>query len=237
MTAVLGYVTQAISVILCDRRINFGKYQEFGYSDENKKLVDLTEMGWASGAGLATFLDEFKDNLDKEYIKDTDDIIRAFNVAVGQAKEQTPHLSKEIDKSSAMISWFGVPSEQQMTFRVGILSNHHFGSNIALINDEEIQTLYPGDYIDNPDLVKDFEERFEKSIGFQGDIEDILDRMLHMFDEISSNSKYVSKCCDIGLHCFTQNGILKLKISGEVNELISEIENGNINNRLELINQ
>lgn len=69
LTVNIGYASKCLSIIVTDRRINYGKNQEFGYSDNNNKLVNLKDMGWATGAGLASFWIVLKRDYQKVLLK------------------------------------------------------------------------------------------------------------------------------------------------------------------------
>ncbi|MCM3292384.1 hypothetical protein M3661_19880 [Paenibacillus sp. MER 180] len=237
MTAIICYSTKMLNIMLTDRRINYGSKQELGYTDNRIKLINLPEMGWVSGAGLADFLDSFKGSLAEKEVRSTDDVLKIYDDAVVNAKEINPSsFEQQIDQSVAVVSWFGASTDYtEMFFRMGILSNAHYGKNIALAPSEEIFIVYPSDYLENLELVKDLEERHGLHDQINGDIIVVLKQMFEVFKEISDNSPYVSSICDVGLFFIDQDGIYKSKISGEVHDLLRELEEGKLEQRFEIV--
>lgn len=237
MTAIIGYSTKTLTIMLTDRRINYGAKQELGYEDNRVKLINLPDMGWASGAGLADFLDSFKESLAENKVSSTDDVRKIYDDAVVKAKEINPSSFEEhIDKSVAVVSWFGATTDyQEIFFRMGLLSKSSFGNNIAVANSEEIFIVYPSDYLENQELVMDLEKRHGIHVQFNGDINLVLKRMFEMFKEISDKSPYVSSICDAGLFFIAPDGIYKIKISGEVDDLIRELDEGKLEQKFEIV--
>lgn len=236
MTAIVGFVTQTLSIIITDNRINYGEHQEFGYDDNRKKLFDLPEMGWACGAGLSEFIDSFKKLLVTEPIEDNFKIVEIFKKAIKSAKSANPDLVDIIDNSVVMASWCGGSLDlKEFSFRVGVLSKTHFDDQMGLLNNDNIFVVYPPEYLNSIEKVRDLEDRFPLKMDSNAGIETILERMLTIFNEISENSKFVSTTCDVGMFLLTNEGFVKSKIAGESNELLSELLKGNISNRLEII--
>ncbi|MEW4425989.1 hypothetical protein AB1I68_00680 [Paenibacillus pabuli] len=234
MTAIVGFVRQTLSIIITDNRINYGKHQEFGYDDTRSKLFNLPDMGWACGAGLSVFIDSFKESLVSEPIEDTHKIVEIYKKAINSAKSFNPELAEFIDDSVVMASWFGASTEK-ITFRIGFSSKSHYGDHLALLNDNEILVIYPPEYLESKEKVRDLVDRFPLKMDSNDGINIILERMLKIFNEISNNSKFVSTTCEVGMHEFTYEGVIKSKIAGESRELITELENGRITERIEIV--
>lgn len=238
MTVNIGYVSKYLSIIVTDRRINYGENQEFGYSDNNNKLINLKDMGWATGAGLANFLDDFKEKLSESEVKNSDDVIALFHDVVEKAKQDEPDFAEHIDKSVGMISWFSALEDlSDFFFRVGLLSNSDFGRNIALLNNEELQIVYPTEYLDDIAKVRELEKRYDMKIKFDGDLNKIFSRIFTIFSEISKESNFVSSICDVGLHFLNSEGFFKVRFSGEVEELLNDLYSGKIEERYELVSK
>lgn len=234
MTTIVGFVRQNISIIITDNRINYGRYQEGGYEDTKRKLFNLPNMGWACGAGLSYFIDAFKDSLISEPIEDTDKIVEIYKRAMNYAKSIEPELADIIDDSVVMASWFGATTEK-FTFRIGFSTKSHYGDQLALLNDNEILVIYPPEYLESIEKVRDLKERFPFIMDSNDEINVVLGRMLKIFNEISENSKFVSTTCDVGVQEITLEGVIKSKISGECKELITELEDGKITERIETV--
>lgn len=67
MTTIICYKDETVSMILADRRLNWGKNQEGGYDDTREKIV-ATLFGWASGGGFSDFSDIFISKLIRDKV-------------------------------------------------------------------------------------------------------------------------------------------------------------------------
>lgn len=236
MTAIIGYATKLLSIILIDNRINWGNNQEFGFEDGKVKLVDLPELGWAGGAGLSVFCDHFKKSLAEAEVYEAQKVIDVFNESVSYSKSMLPEFSESIDESIAVASWLGASEGlKDFFFRVGVLSKKEFGNKMGLLNENELFIVYPPEYLNSIEKVNEFEGRFNLKVEYNGNISVILEEMFHMFEEISQNSKFVSTTCDVGLFFLATEGFVKAKISGEISELIEDLEKGKIDTRIEVV--
>lgn len=137
-----------------------------------------------------------------------------------------------------MISWFSALEDlSEFFFRVGLLSNNDFGRNIALLSNEEIKIVYPSEYLDDIDKVRELEKRYEMNIKFDGDLNKVLSRILTIFAEISKESMFVSSICDVGLHFLSSEGFFKVRFSGEVEDLLNDLYLGEIETRYEIVSK
>ncbi|WP_339271711.1 hypothetical protein NYE54_09205 [Paenibacillus sp. FSL K6-1330] len=237
MTAIIGFTTGLFSIILTDNRINWGMEQEYGYEDGQEKLFNIPEMGWAGGAGLSLFINDFKKSLAEEKVSEVQNIIDIFKNSVDYSKNEAPEYSEVIDESVAIASWIGATEAMdKILFRVGVLSKKHFGNQMGLLNENEIFVVYPPEYLRSIEKVRELEERYKLKIEHDFDLSEILIRMLHIFNEISQNSKFVSTTCDVGLQFMAEEGLIKAKISGEITKLINKLENGDVSSCIEIIN-
>ncbi|WML52222.1 hypothetical protein RCG17_22975 [Neobacillus sp. PS3-12] len=239
MTAVLCYTTDYLSLIISNKRVSYGKYAEAGYTDEYEKLVNLPEMGWAAGAGAAGYLDQLKESLANTVISSVQDIMDVYN-KVSTSFSLNPFYSEEDLNSSAVVaSWIGFDEEiNSIKFRIGVLSSEHIGQEgMGSLRDNQIFTLYPIDYIEDEDKIRDLWNRHGWEYQFNGDINALFEKMFTILNEISSHSKYVSSTCDIGLQILLGDGIYKVKFSGEIDELINEVKANCIHERYQLISR
>lgn len=234
MTVVLSYVSTQGSIILSDNRINYGRNQEGGFQDGVTKLIDLPQMGWASGAGLSDYLIDVKKKLASANIVEVDDIKSVFKEVTAEHINDNVGFKDDISESVLVTSWFGANEDRTETFfRVGILSEKHFGSNIGLLNKGEIDIVYPGDYLNDMNKVNTVKEKFNLNVG--EDINSALKTMLEIFDDISKGSKQVSRTCDIGMQLLTSQAMFKLKFSNHIEKLIQDYENGTFQSKAEVI--
>lgn len=237
MSVVIAYSTDVLSIILTDKRVSFGKYAEFGYSDDGEKLINLSDMGWAAGAGVSEYLYDLKQNLSSENIKDVKDIINVYQ-KISNTYFIDPNYSKEdIDMSAVVASWLGFDEKICFfKFNVGILSSQHISENgIKTLSPNQIFTLYPIDYLDNQNKISSLLSKHGCEHQFDGDINKLYEKIFGLFREIAEDSKYVSTTCDIGLHLIQKDGVYKIKLSGEINELMNELKEGRIQERYEVV--
>lgn len=234
MTAVLTYLNEYCSVILADNRTNFGFNQEGGYEDGTSKLINLPEMGWVSGAGLADFLNILKETLATSEIKETNDITSLYEDVITSYKKQEPFWEEEIDASVMVASWIGFDGEKH-AFRAGTMSNKHFGLNLMSLLENRIHVVYPGDFLSNIDKIDFIENNFDLDRSDDNFFVN-LTYMLKVFKHITLNSNQVSETCDIGLQMFQPDGrIYKFKISGIIDELIDMAVSENFEGSIEIV--
>ncbi|WP_316569612.1 hypothetical protein [Neobacillus sp. YIM B06451] len=223
MSVVINYVSEFISIIATDTRISWGKNAEYGYDDDNEKLVDLPQMGWTSGVGLGWFLDTFKENLAAEEISNPAQIEEIYSQAIMETMESRPGFEEEINKSALAASWIGLSEERDKVFcRIGLLNKELFGEVIKLLPFNQLFVLYPWEYLENPERANEFEGRYSFYHEFDGDIIAILKKICSMFDELSE-TKSVSKICDIGVQFIAPDGIYKIRIREDIQLIIDEL--------------
>lgn len=234
MTVVVTYVDTLRSIIMVDDRLNWGRNQEFGYEDGNIKLIDIPNMGWASGAGYSDFIDIFQQKISERNIANTTDIASAYKEAIEDEIRNSPMNKGDIESAACVASWFGM-TEEGPTMRVGLLSHNHFGSELAKLENGNLQLLYPGDYLEDLSKVKVIEESYNNRFTESASYEEILETMLKIFKDISEDSIYVSENCHIGLFYIQQDGVYKSRISGEIDFLLNELANERLFNHLEVV--
>ncbi|MDQ0209039.1 hypothetical protein [Alkalicoccobacillus murimartini] len=229
ITVILGYATNQFSIILSDRRLNFGENQEYGYDDSKTKLVPYNSGGWTSGAGYADFIDLFQDNLNYTNIRDTDDMINVYQEAYNKSVFSEPNMKKHINRSSLMSSWVGGNENGEILMRLGGFCYDIGENKLFLANHGNIIIFYPGEFLDDKEKVFVFEEKFNLEIGYEHSLVDTILYMLLLFREIKDESKFVSEECDIGvLFLSEENEQILGRFEGRVNEMIEEVKKGNL---------
>lgn len=236
MTTILSFTCDAFSIILTDNRINHGPNQEFGYDDDHQKLFSLDNlMGWSSGTGLSEFLSDAKKELSKSEVKIIKDIGSIFEKVATTAKNIDPDMTEYIDNSVLVVSWW-VIDENGIVFRVGMLCKEQFGSDVAFIEKDIIEIVYPGDYLNDQEKVESLLKKH--SLKVEGNnLEVTLETMFRIFKDISKTSSQISTTCDLGILSFSRVGILKSKISGEIDTLIEALEKGTLGSFIEIIHE
>jgi hypothetical protein len=234
MSVVINYVSKYLSIIISDNRISFGKNAEFGWVDGQTKLVNIPNMGWCSGVGLADFLNEFKEKLSRTEINKLDEISDLFSRTIDDVKKNKREFINEIENSAISVSWIGT-DQQDIIFRLGILSKEHFNNKLILLPDDTIYILYPSDYVDDTSKVEELEKEFEMTMEYNWDLESVLNKLLNIFHMIATKSPSVSKTCDIGLQFASSEGIFKAKVSGNIHDLIADLVHERLGQRIEIV--
>ena len=99
MSVVISYVSENIAIIATDTRVSYGENREFGYSDNEQKLINLSFMGWAAGTGLTQFLDPFKEKLSNSRVTHTTQIEEIFLETIKETNENIlilKHILKKV---------------------------------------------------------------------------------------------------------------------------------------------
>jgi hypothetical protein len=239
MTVVLCYTTDVLSLILSDKRVSYGRYAEFGFSDDYLKLVNLPEMGWAAGAGAGDYLDQLKETLANTEILSVADIMKVYQAVTTSFSSNSFYSEQDIKNSAVVASWIGYDEQTEfIKFRMGILSSDHIGKEgIASLNDNQIFTLYPIDYVEDTSKVSDVLNKYGEEHHFDGDLNALFEKVFSIFEEISRTSDFVTSTCDIGLQLLQNDGIYKIKFSGEISELLQEVKENRIYERYVLVSK
>jgi hypothetical protein len=230
MSVVINYVSKHIAIIASDTRVNYGRNAEFGYSDNNIKLVNLPNMGWCSGVGYHDFLELFKNKLAHAEVNDPRETEAIFKESIEQAivDSMLSHI-EHINSSAVSFSWVSTTPED-IFCRIGLMSKKHFDNNLTLMNEGEFRIFYPGEYIDDSNLVRQFEETYNLQFQLAPDDPDLLskllDRKLSMFNYISNRAKTVSRTCHVGILLLSQQGIYKFRSIVDIDSL--EEQGGNV---------
>jgi hypothetical protein len=230
MSVVINYVSKYIAIIASDTRINYGRNAEFGYSDDNIKLVNLPNMGWCSGVGYHDFLELFKNKLAQFELSDPREIETIFNESIEQAIVDSMLLHiEDINSSAVSFSWVSTTPED-IFCRIGLMSKQYFDNNLMLMNEGEFHIFYPGEYLDNLNIVSQFKETFNLQFQLAHDDPDLLskliNRTLSMYNYISNQAQTVSRTCHIGILLLSQQGIDKFRSIVDVDLL--EAQGGNV---------
>lgn len=170
----------------------------------------------------------------KADIYNTDDIVRIYKLTNNEVKNIIPMWDKEIDKSVVSTSWVGI-SEDQLVFHLGLLSKQHFHENIAIIPKDHFEICYPSEYIENPQIIEDFVSKVDLHHEYNFNIDSVIEKALSLFDEISSTSVSVSRECHIGQQFMAHDGIYKVRLAGDVEQLLQNAIKGQISNHFEIV--
>ncbi|MCM3394853.1 MULTISPECIES: hypothetical protein [Cytobacillus] len=208
MTVILAYCRNDCSIMLADKRLNIGNNQEKGYQDTGQKLIEFG-VGWASGSGLY----EVANRVIYYLIEDKMNVLESYKRTLEQIKIGNPHLIEGIDNTAILVSSF----DPSTNFNLSFLWN----GKCTGLKKEKVIMLPPKDYT----KVRELEKKYDLNLGKDGRITEIIYQMLLVFKEISDTSNYVSKTCDIGITLLNDGQFSKLQKSGEISDLINQVEN------------
>lgn len=235
MSVVISYTTDNLSIIATDTRVTYGKKTSF-YNDNELKLLKLphTSMGWISGVGFGCFLDYAKNIICSKKFKNPIEFINEYQLILEKSYHKYAVDKEDINKSIIAMSFSSI-EENELVFRVIYLSKQ-FDNLVYPINKNEINILYPIDFIEEKNKVKSLNEKYNFKYQSNGDIVEIIQYILRVFEHISLESDKVSKICDLGIHSYNQDGFYKLHVKGSVEKLLEKIENNTLISEIEIIN-
>ncbi len=225
MSVVISYVSENIAIIATDTRVSYGENREFGYSDNEQKLINLSFMGWAAGTGLTQFLDPFKEKLSNSRVTHTTQIEEIFLETIKETNEKYPYFKTYIEESVAIFSWIGLRNNSdKKSCRLGIVSMKNFGARLAYIQDNYFYILYPSEYGKNQSLIDDMLKNHNLIYEYKGNVRELLSKIFKIFKHISDNTNDVSKICDVGVCVINNNNVCKFNIKDNIDELVNAKE-------------
>lgn len=236
MSVVIAYVSDFISLIATDTRISYGVLagDPPEYSDDNEKLFQVKNLGWAAGAGVCELIDNLKTSISATEITEVSQIMSIFQKEYSSLYEIWPFEKTYVKMTGMCVSWLGFDADlNRFVFRVGILSEDSITNNsMGRVKEDEFFLLYPSDYIDDALKRMDFINKFKLDFKFNGDILGLFLRVFQMFKEISNNSNSVSSYCDLGIHLVTQTSLERIRLGGNIDDLLNELNTNTIFNRM-----
>lgn len=91
--------------------------------------------------------------------------------------------------------------DSQYTCRLGIASKAHYGIHMVCLQNDNVEILYPGEYVENPERAYEFVRKHNLKHTYDGDMNLILKIILRLFKDITDDDIItVSRTCDIGIH-------------------------------------
>ncbi|MDM5326071.1 hypothetical protein [Neobacillus sp. CF12] len=235
MSVVIGYVSDYFSIIMTDTRITYGKNAEMGWNDNFEKLVSLPNMGWATGVGVFDFIHHFNRELAKIKSASVRMMEELFEKTFEQEIDKNESMKNHYDSTVITCSWVG-SEENRNKFRVGLLNKQYFGNRIFELGNNYITVLYPYDFLNDLSKVENIEKRFSMYTEFVGNFGELLQYLLQIFAEISSNSFGVSRICDIGIQVYLDNHLYKFQLKEDVRPLMQAAKDGTLLNKLSVVN-
>jgi len=222
MTVVIGYLNEHFSIIATDTRLSFEKNSTGDASTYTDRILKLRSMpyplGWCAGSGFTGYIDIFKDSITKCYMRNIDEIKNICISAREKALQQYPDKLDDIENSKIFGSWplnidTGVSCEIGfIRFINGVITLDHITKNTYFIG-------YPADakaeYIEQLTIKYDV-----GAVSHDGDLNQVINRILQIFNKISMQSSDVSRICEIGIQL--KKGLRKLSLSGEIEELLKQ---------------
>jgi len=235
VSVVISYVSDLISFVVTDTRISYGlSMDDIKYYKDNKdKLYNISNMGWCAGVGANGFINYIKEEISSVNITSTSEVQMIYKNALEKSFRFKEYNSDAVSMTGLVVSTVTFNSELcTPVTRVIILSsdNTNDDNNVYYLNKNIIYIMYPINYINNTKLIDDLITKINLNHEFNGDVEEILYKILTIFSIISSNSNGVSKICDIGLQYYsqTENKFVKGRIKDNIDILIESYYNKNI---------
>lgn len=236
MSVVIAHVSDFISLIATDTRISYGipAGEPPEYSDDNEKLFQVNNLGWAAGAGVCELLDNLKTSISATEITEVSQIMSVFQKEYSSLFEIWPFEKSYVKMTGLCVSWLGFDADlNRFVFRIGILSEDSITNNsMGRVKEDEFYLLFPTDYIEDSLKRMDFLNKFKPDFKFNGDLLGLFLRVFQMFKEISDNSDSVSNYCDLGIHIATQTSLGRIRLGGNIDDLLHELNMNTIFNRM-----
>ncbi|MCM3536580.1 hypothetical protein [Priestia endophytica] len=238
MTINIHYVRNDISVILSDRRFTYGLEGEGGHSDDNIKLSNLKTMGWGwtTGAGLYNFIIPFQQKFSKANITKQSELIDLFNDVMNQTMIEYPQYKERMMTSSVSFSFLGLNSEGTAhQCQIGLLDKTTADKgSINLLPPGCLHPIPPSDFTGDLSDLDTFNQQRVKKLE-QENLHAVIIHCLEAFEELSRDSMKASEECDIGICKLSDKEMVKLKLSGNVYDLLNKLNEGTVEDYMEEI--
>ncbi|GAA0343915.1 hypothetical protein GCM10008931_38990 [Oceanobacillus oncorhynchi subsp. oncorhynchi] len=234
MTININYVVDDFALIMSDRRLSKGLKGDFGYTDDNKKVVNVRHMGWFTGAGLYNFITPFVNTISKSGTLEIDEIVEIYKELNKEVYDLNPEYREKLEDSSVSFSFVtGNGLTNFPKLYIGYLNSDSLkGDTLQVIPDDCFRIIRPSDYQGEIEDLKVFSNEYTENRGSKK-LEDVIKRFLLIFKELLDGSNLAIEECDIGIYRKNGRGFSKYILSGNVNDLLTSHDSGKI---LELIN-
>ena len=219
MTVVIGYLNEHFSVLATDTRLIFGKDS----TDHTDRILKLRSMpypfGWCAGLGFAGYIDKFKDLTTKCYIRNIDEIKNICKRAREEALQEYPDKLDDIETSNIFGSWpSDTDTDTGVSCEIGWIRFINGEITIDHITKNTYSIGYPADA--NAEYIEQLTIKYNLKASHNGNLNQIINVILQIFNEISMQSSDVSRICEIGIQL--KKGLSKLSLSGEIEELLKQ---------------
>lgn len=218
MTVAITYVNDHFSIIATDTRISFGEDADVGYYDSILKLRSMPyPLGWCTGLGFSSYIDNFKELTTKNYIRNTDEMKNICKIACERTLAENPGKLSDIEDSAIVGSWV-MNTSAGNTCVIGNICFKNSEANIEYAGDNIYGIGYPSDFSDEDKA--QLITKYNLNVLQTGELNQIINTILSIFNEISMRSSAVSQICEIGIQL--KNGLRKLSLSGNIEELLKQ---------------
>lgn len=228
-------------MIATDTRISYGRSmgRTSLFCDDNDKLLNLDDMGWMAGAGAYSFIEIMQDKLQDRRIISNEQVKDLFIESYCEIEKLNIYDKETLDTTGIAVSWISFNPEISWLplFRIGIFSNKTIleETPVPMMEKNIIYLLYPFEYIVDKEKINEFNRKYSLNYVFDGDYNKFIYTIACIFNEIASNSKSVSKICDIGLMNIDSNGIQKISIKEDVDHLLGDYKNNYENTNFNVV--
>ncbi|MGK5654958.1 hypothetical protein [Brevibacillus formosus] len=220
MTVVIGFTAENFSILATDTRLFVNGRKEDGILDNYNKLYDLPyPLGWCCGAGfnhiLENFVQEISANSLGIFFKDINSFTKNLFDVTAEAHSE---FIESIEKSSIFSTWFYENGDTNKLHSIAYMLKQ---SNSIGIQKNTYFIDWPYDYTD--EMVATFVNKYDLRGDHNDNLDFALSKILHMFNEISSNSDGVSRICDIGIQIDTSKELMKHRIKNNIENLLLSV--------------
>lgn len=229
MTTNINFVSEDFALIMTDRRTTYGLKGEGGFTDDIDKLINLENLGWATGLGLYNFIAPFLERLSTSRIDTVDDIVEIYNKVWDRAYRDFPLYRKKLIDSNVSFSFATPNIDGSPNLVIAILREK--SETVAILPTDHFRIAPPSDYKGDISKLYICSDEFRQRYTLN-DLESNLEKALLGFKEVSEASNVSSMTCDIGIYKKENNQLNKYKLSGNVDELLDIMKKGNISSEI-----
>lgn len=240
MSVVLAYVSENISLISTDTRITYGNSitHTISHSDDNRKLYNLKNLGWVAGVGASTFIDIFKEKISSTEIHYVDQLKDIFQECYMETQKLSIYSKEILDITGIVASWKGL-SNNGVKLRVGVFNKEFVQSaseGLPIVENNNIFILPPYSFIKSPKLMEDLNNEFSFYYEWDSKMYTLLEKIIEIQKYVTYKADSVSHFCEIGMEIITpEYEYEKIRVKGELTEILNSIQNGTIINKMEYI--
>ncbi|OME55443.1 hypothetical protein BSK59_13275 [Paenibacillus odorifer] len=222
MTVVLGVVSDEWSILMTDTRMVFKDMSNKEYDDSVVKLKSLNyPHGWYAGTGYSPYIDAFYYLANRCLISSSQQYLDAMAQVITELVHEQHHNISDILNSTCLRTFI---NEDQVYLEIFFIDQNNGQTSAYTYPKDQLLVLFPADY--TSEMQSSLKQKYQFEEFRSDSFENIVEKLLNIFKEISINSNAVSEICEIGI--MKKDGpIKKFSLSGNIHELIRKVEQQN----------